>query len=251
MLGSDVRMSDDLEVALVAPVYRNEDTLPLLADRVGAALAGRRWRLRLVIDGSTDASLAVARRLAEEDGRIAVTALPANVGQHPALVRGLAEEAGAAAWVCLDADLQDPPEAVPLLLERLAVGDVDAVFAGRRGNYEGRARLAGGRVHRAVLAAITGLPADAGAFLALGRRARDAVVRLAPPSVVAAVGVAGLPVAAVPVVRSARPHGRSAWTASARWQQSARTLAWAARARAFGGAVGVPPQRPAGEPSQR
>jgi polyisoprenyl-phosphate glycosyltransferase len=226
----------DVEVAVVAPVYGNAPTLALLVERVGAALAGRRWHLRLVVDGSPDDSLAVARRLAAEDGRVRVTALAANVGQHRALVRGLADEPGAAAWVCIDADLQDPPEAVPQLLDRLAAGDVGAVFAGRRGDYESRARLAGGRLHRSVLARLTGLPPDAGAFVALGPDARRAVIALAPPSVVAAIGVARLPVASVPVVRSPRPHGRSAWTAAARARQSARTLVWAARARALGGA---------------
>jgi glycosyltransferase involved in cell wall biosynthesis len=234
LLGGGVRMSSGPEVAVVAPVYRNAATLPLLAGRVGAALAGRPWRLRLVVDGSPDASLAVARRLADGDGRVRVTELAVNVGQHPALVRGLAEEDGAGAWVCLDADLQDPPEAVPLLLERLAVGDVDAVFAGRRGAYEGRARLAGGRAHRALLAVITGLPTDAGAFVALSPRARAAVLGLAPPSVVAAIGVSGLPAVSIPVERSARPDGRSAWTASARLRQSVQILSWAAWARAFG-----------------
>ena len=243
--------SGDLEVAVVAPVYANAATLPLLAGRVRVALAGRRWHLRLVVDGSPDRSLAVARRLAVDDGRVRVTALSANVGQHRALVRGLAEEPGADAWVCLDADLQDPPEAVPLLLDRLAVGDLGAVFAGRRGTYEGRARLAGGRVHRAILAGITGLPADAGAFVALGPEAREAVLRLDPPSVVAAVGVAGLPVTSVPVERSSQAHGRSSWTAAARVRQSARTLAWTARARTSGGASRVPHQGGAEASSQR
>ena len=218
-------------VAVVAPVYANAATLPPLVERVRGALAGRQWCLRLVVDGSPDDSLAVARRLANSDGRVRVTALGANVGQHPALVRGLAEEAGADAWVCIDADLQDPPEAIPLLLNRLATGDVGAVFAGRRGAYEGRARLAGGRLHRAVLAALTGRPADAGAFVALGPEAREVVVRLDPPSVVAAIGVSGVPVTSLPVARSVRSHGRSAWTAAGRVRQSARTLGWVARAR--------------------
>ncbi|HEX2192168.1 MAG TPA: glycosyltransferase [Acidimicrobiales bacterium] len=223
--------ASDSGVAVVAPVYDNAATLPALVERVREALAGRRWSLRLVVDGSPDDSLAVARRLASSDGRVRVTALAANVGQHPALVRGLAEEAGAGAWVCIDADLQDPPEAIPLLLDRLATGDVGAVFAGRRGAYEGRARLAGGRLHRVVLAALTGLPADAGAFVALGPEARDVVVRLDPPSVVAAIGVSCVPVTSLPVPRSVRSHGRSSWTAAARVRQSARTLAWTARAR--------------------
>lgn len=226
-----------LDVALVAPVYRNAATLAELARRVGAALEGRSWRLRLVVDGCPDGSLAEALRLAAADpARVAVTPLAANGGQHPALTRGLADEPYAAAWVCLDADLQDPPEAVPRLLSRLAEGDVDAVFAGRRGSYEGPGRLATGRLHRAALARLTGLPADAGAFVALGPAARDAVVRLPAPSVVAAlgaaVGAAGVRAVSVPVERSPRPSGRSAWTPAARLRQSARTLTWAARSRA-------------------
>ena len=170
----------------------------------------------------------MARRLAERSSRIEVTALADNVGQHRALLRGLVDEEGADAWVCLDADLQDPPEAVPALLDRLAVGDVGAVFAGRRGEYESGARLASGRLHRAVLARLTGLLPDAGAFVAMGRQARDAVVRLRPPSVVAGIGVAGVAVSSVAVERSVRAVGRSAWTPAGRLRQSACTLAWAA-----------------------
>ncbi len=215
-------------VSVIVPVFGNQATLPALADRLAVALDGRRWRLRFVDDASPDASLAVARRLASAQPHVHVTALAANVGQHRALLRGLVDEEDTAAWVCLDADLQDPPEAVPLLLDRLAAGDVGAVFAGRRGHYEAGGRLAAGRLHRAVLAGMTGLPGDAGAFVALGSAARDALVRLWPPSVVAGIGVAGVRVASVPVERSARPVGRSTWTPAARLRHSARTLAWAA-----------------------
>ena len=212
-------------------MYGNEATLADLVERVTRALRPRTWSLRFVVDASPDASLAVARRLAAADDRLSVTALATNVGQHRALARGLADEPSASAWVCLDADLQDPPEAVPRLLDRLAEGDAAAVFAGRRGCYEGRSRTTTGRVHRAVLRGLTGLPADSGAFVALGPAARNAIVGLAGPSIVASVGVAGLPVVSVPVERAARPVGRSAWSATARVRQSTRTLVWAARAR--------------------
>ena len=222
-----------MRVALVTPVYRNEPTLEDLAARVAAALDGARlaWSLRFVVDASPDASLAVATSLAGTDDRLSVTALPANVGQHRALLTGLAVDAPADAWVCLDADLQDPPEAVPVLVARLAEGDVDAVFAGRRGAYEGPGRLLSGRLHRAVLSRLTGVPPDAGAFLALDRAARDALVALAPPSIVAGVGRARIRVTSVPVARAVRPAGGSAWTSSARLRQSTRTLAWAWRTR--------------------
>ncbi|MFP5318981.1 MAG: glycosyltransferase [Acidimicrobiia bacterium] len=233
-----------LDVVLVTPVYRNAATLAELAGRVAAALDGRAWRLRFVVDACPEGSLDEARRLAAaEPGRLAVTDLAVNGGQHAALAEGLAAEADAAAWVCLDADLQDPPEAVPALLDRLAGGDVDAVFAGRRGRYESTARMMTGRLHRAVLARVTGLPPDAGAFVALAPLARDAIVRLRGPSVVAALGVARVRAVSVPVERAVRPSGRSAWTPAARLRQSARTLAWAVQARARTAQAGAADQR--------
>jgi polyisoprenyl-phosphate glycosyltransferase len=217
-------------VSVVVPVYRNAATLPALTARLAAALDGRDWRLRLVVDACPSGSAEAALSLAA-DPRVGVTVLPANGGQHAALRRGLALEADAATWVCMDADLQDPPEAVPLLLDRLAAGDVEAVFAGRRGAYESWARRATGALHRRVAARLTGLPPDAGAFLALGPRVRSAVLTAEAPSVVLAVGLARRPVTSVPVVRDVRPEGRSAWTARARLAQSVRSLGWALRQR--------------------
>jgi hypothetical protein len=228
-------VSGAAQVAVVVPVHGNEATLGPLAERLAGALAGWDWRLRLVVDASPDDSAAVAGSLAAGDPRIAVTVLDVNVGQHCALARGLADEPAADAWVCLDADLQDPPEAVPLLLDRLARGDVAAVFAGRRGAYESPLRRFTGGLHRRVAAVLTGLPPDAGAFLAMGRGVRDAVVTAVQeegaPSVVLAVARAGRPVTSLPVARDRRTAGRSAWSARARLRQSVRSLAWATRSR--------------------
>ena len=222
-------------VAVVVPVYRNADTLRQLTERLAAALADRDWRLRLVIDASPDDSAAVAGELAAADPRISVTGLTVNGGQHAALAEGLAAEPDADAWVCLDADLQDPPEAVPRLLDRLAVGDVGAVFAGRRGAYESPVRRLTGAVHRRLAARLTGLPPDAGAFFAMDAVVRDAVLTAVgedgAPSVVLGVARAGVPTISLPVVRDRRPTGRSAWTGRARISQSVRSLTWALRRR--------------------
>ena len=85
------------------------------------------------------------------------------------------------------------PEAIPLLLSRMA--DVDVVFAGRRGDYERRGRRLTGDAHRRLVALLTGLPSDAGAFLAVTERGRTAMVDGAArgaPSVVVALGAARL-----------------------------------------------------------
>ena len=224
-----------MRVAVVVPVHGNEGTLRPLVARLGAALAVHDWTVRLVVDASPDGSAAVAGGIAAADRRVVAQVLARNVGQHRALATGLAAEPHAEAWVCLDADLQDPPEAVPLLLDRLAAGDVAAVFAGRRGRYESVARRLSGGVHRRLAARLTGLPADAGAFFAMDRAVRDAVVAAVrdggAPSVVLAVAGAGQPVTSLPVERDRRPEGRSAWTGRTRLRQSLRSLTWAVRSR--------------------
>jgi hypothetical protein len=138
-------------------------------------------------------------------------------------------------WVCMDADLQDPPEAVPALLDRLAVGDVAGVFAGRRGAYETLGRRLTGTLHRRVLAALTGLPPDAGAFLAMDARLRDgvlaAVTRAGAPSVVVAAATTRWALTSVPVERATRSEGTSSWSHRTRLRQATRTLAWAGRRR--------------------
>jgi glycosyltransferase involved in cell wall biosynthesis len=221
-------------LAVVVPVYRNADTLRALAGRLGSALDDP-WTLRFVVDACPEGGAAAAISLAAADPRIRATVLQRNVGQHRAIATGLQAEPGADVWVCLDGDLQDPPEAVPVLVDALVQSGMAAVFAGRRGAYESRGRRITGNAHRRALAALTGLPRDAGAFFAMDARVRDAVVRgvLAhgAPSVVVAAAGSGLPLSSVPVRRDVRHQGSSAWTSYARVRQSARTALWAARHR--------------------
>jgi glycosyltransferase involved in cell wall biosynthesis len=212
-------------IAVVVPVHEDESTLRPLADRLASALADRNWRLRLVIDASTDGSTAVAGALAAGSPRIAVSGLTVSAGRDDALVRGLAAEAGADVWVCLDAGLTDPPEAVPLLLDRLAGGDVGAVFAARTG--------AGHRPLGALGRRLAGLPRGAGTFLAMASSVRAAVLAAVEhhgaPSVPLAVARAGAPLTAVPV--RCPPSRRSGPAAFAAVRHSARSLAWVARTR--------------------
>jgi glycosyltransferase involved in cell wall biosynthesis len=210
-------------VSVVVPVHEDAGTLRPLAERLAATLAGRDWRLRLVIDASTDESTAVARELAARSPRIAVSGLTVSDGGDDALVRGLSAESGADAWVCLDAGFSDPPEHVPAMLDRLLRGDVGAVFAARPG---GCPRLLLGVRHR-----LTGLPAGAGRFLAMAGDVRDSVLaavrEAGAPSVALAVTRSGTPLATVPVPLERRPTPRG--LAGAR--HSARSVAWAVRAR--------------------
>jgi glycosyltransferase involved in cell wall biosynthesis len=215
-------------VSVVVPVHGNAAFLPELHRRLSDSIAGELLEILFVDDASPDDSLAVMRRLAEADSRIRTVALPRNRGQHEAVLCGMRRAQGQ--WVVsLDADLQDPPEAIPALLEEGRRGP-DVVFAGRRGRYESLPRLASSRAFKRTLAAASGVPRDAGMFFAANRTAVARVLALSgpPPFVVAMFGRCGLQLTSVPVMR-ASSNGRSAYSLHGRLRSAMRGLRWALR----------------------
>jgi dolichol-phosphate mannosyltransferase len=113
------------EISVVIPVYNEEESLPILAAELQAALGslGRSYEILYVDDGSTDGSPGVLRRLAEEDPAVRVIRQRRNAGQSAALDAGFRFARGAIV-VTLDADLQNDPADIPRLLEIMDVFDV-------------------------------------------------------------------------------------------------------------------------------
>jgi polyisoprenyl-phosphate glycosyltransferase len=223
-------------VSIVLPVYRNRSTLEELHRRLVRTLEslGHPFEIIFVSDASPDGSLDVLHALVRRDVRVQVVALDSRLGQHAALRAGLASSRGEVV-VTMDADLQDPPEAIPALLTTLADG-YGAVYAGRRGRYEPLPRLVSSWVFKHAISLVTGMPADAGAFIAMRRHvvARVAALPDRAPFIAAAVAWTGRPVATVPVVRDARPGGTSSYTAGMRLRTGASALAQAIRWRFSG-----------------
>jgi glycosyltransferase involved in cell wall biosynthesis len=255
---------DPPEVSVVVPVYGNEASLRELDGRIARALDGARRRHEriLVLDASPDDSVSVARGLASEDERVGWLDLAANVGQHRAFRTGLVHSRGH--WVVtLDADLQDPPEAIPELLETAERG-WDAVFAGRRGSFQSGGRMLTSRFFKRVQEALTGVPRDAGMFHVASRRLVDRVLdfpdhlRFHLPQ----VGLAGLPMTSIPVTRESRGEGESSYTGWRRLRMGLEVTTFALRMRLGfgpgrsrgsdpvrvgrrGGVCAVPPELPA------
>jgi SAM-dependent methyltransferase len=215
------------ELSVIAPVYGNAATLEELHRRVRSAAAGWDLQLILVDDASPDDSRSVISELAARDPAVEPVFLDRNVGQHEAVLAGMRRARGR--WTAvLDADLQDPPEAIPVLLEHVRNGE-QVVFAGRRGAYQGAGRLASSLAFKRLLAALTGVPRDAGMFFVADRRAVDSLLALEgpPPFLVAMVGAAGLRAVSVPVERGRSDH--SSYSSSQRLRSGLRGLRWASR----------------------
>jgi dolichol-phosphate mannosyltransferase/undecaprenyl-phosphate 4-deoxy-4-formamido-L-arabinose transferase len=220
---------DTAEVSVVLPVYRTGGALRELHRRLDAVLGPRLRELVLVDDACPEGSGLVIAELADRDTRVRPITLARNRGQHRAVLAGLRATTGTWSLV-MDADLQDPPEAIPPLLDRASAGGVDAVFAGRRGRYESPLRLLTSRLYKRLLGRLVGVPADAGTFVVLSRPLVDKLVEMGgpSPSLVAMIGCAGVVTTSVPVERAPRFEGRSAYSHAARLRSAVQALRWVA-----------------------
>jgi dolichol-phosphate mannosyltransferase len=154
-------------VSLAIPVYNEEAVLPELLRRTGAVLNGIPGGPHEIVfadDGSSDRTLELLEKAAEQDARLVVVTLSRNFGHQTALTAALDHVSGDVA-ILMDADLQDPPEAIPQLLDAYHQG-YDVVYVRRVNRKEAWwLRLCYHLFYRvmATLSA-TQLPLDAGDF---------------------------------------------------------------------------------------
>ncbi|MBT8461446.1 MAG: glycosyltransferase family 2 protein [Gemmatimonadetes bacterium] len=164
----------------VVPVYNEEAILPELNRRLVDAL-GRlpyEWRIIYVDDGSRDRTPDLLADFAAADSRVAVVHLSRNFGQQLAISAGLAATS-ADAVVLLDGDLQDPPEVVPLLVEKWEDG-YDVVYALKRERKEAWPKRVLFNLFYRVLRRLSSvdIPADAGNFSLMDRSVVDMVNKM-------------------------------------------------------------------------
>ena len=115
-------------ISIVVPVYRSEQSLPALIDRLATVMPTltSAFEVILVNDCSPDGSWGVVQRLASERQWIRGISLMRNFGQHNALLCGI-RAARYELIVTMDDDLQHLPEELPHMLRALDEG-MDVVY---------------------------------------------------------------------------------------------------------------------------
>lgn len=119
------------EISVVVPLYDEAESVHELHERLVATLRpmGRSFEIIFVDDGSRDATVVIARRLAP----LTLLRFARNRGQTAALGAGV-REANGEVIVTMDGDLENDPADIPLLLAKLAEG-YDIVSGWRRGRW--------------------------------------------------------------------------------------------------------------------
>lgn len=214
----DTSGSRPVLLSVVTPAFNEVDNLPLLYDRLAAALSDPKveWEWIIVDDHSRDRTFEVIAELAKGDRKVRGLRLARNAGSHAAIVCGVEQAAGQCLAV-IAADLQDPPEVLPKLLERWRAGSqvVWAVRQERRG--ETKATIWSARVYYWVMRHLVGLkqmPAAGADFFLLDRKVAATLSQFheSNVSVLALLSWMGFRQDTVDYIKEARAHGRSGWT---------------------------------------
>ena len=105
------------------PVLNEEESLPLLHQRLSEVLAGSGYTYEIIVvdDGSTDRSFEIMRDLAAQDEHLRVVRFRRNYGQTAAFAAGF-DRARGEVIITIDADLQNDPADIPALLDKIAEG---------------------------------------------------------------------------------------------------------------------------------
>jgi len=98
--------------------------------KILSRLAGYKFHMIFVDDGSKDDTLKIMQELHEQDRAVSYVSLSRNFGKETAMLAGL-DYAEGDAVILMDADLQDPPALLPEMLAEWEKGYAD-VYARRR-----------------------------------------------------------------------------------------------------------------------
>ena len=121
-----------VELTILVPVLNEEDSIGLFLETITPVLEslGNTYEILFVDDGSRDQTPAIIYGSAKRDPRVNVIILSRNFGKEAALSCGL-DHARGEAVIPMDVDMQDPPNLIPLMVERWREGS-DIVLAVRR-----------------------------------------------------------------------------------------------------------------------
>ena len=207
-----------MSITIITPAYNEQNSLfdfNLRLNRLFVSLPPN-WEWLIVDDHSSDGTWSAIQELGSKNGYIRGIRLSRNSGAHKATLCGLAHARGDCAIV-LAADLQDPPETIPLLLEKWrqdaqVVWAVRAQREGEKSSTVGFSRLYYWLMRKVI--GIKEMPATGADFFLLDRRVIDALkeFRESNVSLMSLITRMGFRQESIIYDKQARLHGKSGWS---------------------------------------
>lgn len=203
-------------ISIVTPLYNESDNIEELFARLTAVFdrLSERYEFEVIAveNGSVDDTYAKLKMVRERDSRWNIVQLSRNWLMEGGMTAGLAYASGDAA-VIMAADLQDPPELIPIFVEKWEQGyeNVYQVVT-KRPDYSRFRRFATGWFYKIINAlSETPIPQNASDFRLVDRKAYEAFNALAERNRMmrAMWGFIGFSSCAIQYDRAPRHGGRS------------------------------------------
>jgi dolichol-phosphate mannosyltransferase len=171
-------------LSVVVPIYNEEENVVAFNAALQNVLenierdTGESWEIVYVNDGGVDASLSLLLQIHERNPQVSVVEFSRNFGHQAALTAGLKVARGQAI-ILMDGDFQDPPEALPQLVQAWKKG-AKVVLAQRSSRAETGLRGKLFPLFYKVMGWLSDfpIPLNAGIFGLLDRQAAEAVNNL-------------------------------------------------------------------------
>lgn len=128
---------NDILLSVVVPLLNEEESLPELVlhlEQVLGKIAGKRYEIIFIDDGSTDNSFAVIKQIRARNQRVRAFRFRRNYGKSAALSVGFQNAKGRIV-ITMDADLQDDPDEIPNLINKIREG-YDLVSGWKKKRYD-------------------------------------------------------------------------------------------------------------------
>ncbi|MGE5389531.1 MAG: glycosyltransferase family 2 protein [Deltaproteobacteria bacterium] len=171
-------MDKSVIYSVVIPVFNEEQVILETYSRLTGVMqeTGGSYELIFVNDGSRDRTGEIIDSLIQDDDRVRLLDFSRNFGHQIAITAGM-DYARGEAVVIIDGDLQDPPEVIPLMIEKWQEG-YEVVY-GRRTQRKGESwwKTATAALFYRVLGTLTktSIPFDTGDFRLMDRKVCDAM----------------------------------------------------------------------------
>lgn len=149
---------NDILVTVVVPLLNEEESLPELVlhlEQVLGKIAGKRYEIIFVDDGSTDESYSVIKQIRARNQRVRAFRFRRNYGKSAALSVGFQNARGRIV-ITMDADLQDDPDEIPNLINKIREG-YDLVSGWKKKRYDPITKTIPSRFFNFVTSIFSGL----------------------------------------------------------------------------------------------